>query len=161
ARKLVIDGEGINHFHETALLPDGSGFVCHCNSYYFSEGTIWLLRWKPSAPLRKVWKVKPRGLTARSPGLHPQVIRVSPTGKTFLALDAKYGQGYWTPQVELVRVGVWSVADGKMLSAAELPAGTARALALAPAGHTFVTCQTSALSVWDVNDLKAAPRRIQ
>jgi WD40 repeat protein len=159
---LVIEAGGRHWFHEWALLPNASGFVCQCDGSPYFDGKLYLFRRKPKQELQQVWEAKLPGLTSRSSrGLTPQVIRIAPDGDTFFTLDAKPEQGYWDSVIELARLAAWSVQSGEMLRSAKLGAGTARALAVSPDSRTVVTCTANGLRVWDANDLNAKPKEVR
>lgn len=160
-RLVGIRGQEPQAFTATAMIPDGSGFVCWLNGSFLFDGHVRRFKWKRGEELREVWSaaVAPKG--KRTGGLHPQEIRVRPGGKTFLTLDSHDKQGPLRGVRELVRVTIRAVKDGEILQQAELPAAAVPAVALSPDGKVFVTCHTNAMCVWRADDLGAEPWKVK
>ena len=47
ARAITLNAGGLTHFQVTALIPDGSGFVCRCDRTWHTDGAVRLLRCAP------------------------------------------------------------------------------------------------------------------
>ncbi|MBA4191064.1 MAG: hypothetical protein C0467_24020 [Planctomycetaceae bacterium] len=161
ARIITIHGQGITYFGETSMVPDGSGFVSHCNADWLRDGTFFHLHWKRGDTLRVAWELRLDSTARRAPRVpQPQVIRVSPDGTTFVTLDASYGLAR-RPVPRIVRVAVRSTSNGELLRWTAIPASTRKDLTISPSAREFVTCHTNNLTVWNADDLEARPQRVQ
>jgi WD40 repeat protein len=162
-RMLEIPGKKLTKYGPFAPTRDGTALVCHCGGDYFTLGELHCLGWKRGEGLRPIWKLNLSSRKERLTGFpRPVVIHMNPDGQTFLTLDGPFVLGlHWWGDTPVSRVTICSVADGKLLQQANLPADTPSLAAFAPDGRSFVTCRASVLTVWDADNLKKKPRAIK
>jgi WD40 repeat protein len=161
-RMVFVEGDRLNRFGVTTMIPGGSGLICHLNAEGFRSGDLQLLKWRRKKRFRVAWKTTIEGHSRKAVrGLQPMVLRATQDGTAFITLEIADGQTRWSEPIELVSVTVWSAEKGKRLRWAKLPKNTAVALAVAPEGLMFVTCQMNSLCVWNASDLEAGPRLVR